>query len=76
MWFSHRREFHADAGGVNLEGRNKMIATLERLKTNHEQATLPQQMAAFGISEGNGIAKLFMTHPPLDERIEALRAVR
>jgi len=76
MWFSRQREFRADAGGANLAGRNKMIAALERLKTNHEQATLPQQMAAFGISGGNGIVKLFMTHPPLDERIEALRAVR
>jgi len=76
MWFSRQREFRADAGGANLAGRNKMITALERLKTNHEQATLPQQMAAFGISGGNGIAKLFMTHPPLDERIEALRAVR
>jgi len=76
MWFSRQREFRADAGGANLAGRNKMIAALERLKINHEQATLPQQMVAFGISGGNGIAKLFMTHPPLDERIEALRAVR
>jgi len=41
-----------------------MIAALERLKVNHEQATLPEQMAAFGISGGKGFAKLFMTHPP------------
>jgi len=74
MWFSRQREFRADAGGANLAGRQKMIAALERLKVNHEQATLPEQMAAFGISGGRGFARLFMTHPPLDERIEALRA--
>ena len=74
MWFSRQREFRADAGGANLAGRQKMIAALERLKVNHEQATLPEQMAAFGISGGKSFAKLFMTHPPLDERIEALRS--
>jgi len=72
MWFSRYREFHADAGGARLAGRNKMIAALERLKMNHEQAALPKSMAAFGIS-GGGFAKLFSTHPPLEERIEALR---
>ncbi|HXU92594.1 MAG TPA: protease HtpX [Gallionella sp.] len=76
MWFSRQREFRADAGGANLAGREKMISALERLKINHEQATLPEQMAAFGISGGHAFAKLFMTHPPLDERIEALRAGR
>jgi heat shock protein HtpX len=72
MWFSRYREFHADAGGARLAGRNKMIAALERLKLNHEQAALPKSMAAFGIS-GGGVAKLFSTHPPLEDRIEALR---
>ncbi|BBI99073.1 protease HtpX [Ferrigenium kumadai] len=76
MWFSRQREFRADAGGASLAGREKMISALERLKVNHEQATLPEQMAAFGISGGHAFAKLFMTHPPLDERIEALRAGR
>jgi len=76
MWFSRQREFRADAGGANLAGRQKMIAALERLKVNHGQATLPEQMAAFGISGGKSFAKLFMTHPPLDERIAALRAGR
>ncbi|HEX5338718.1 MAG TPA: protease HtpX [Gallionella sp.] len=76
MWFSRQREFRADAGGANLAGRNNMIAALERLKINHEQATLPEKMAAFGISGGKGMMSLFMTHPPLDERIEALRAGR
>lgn len=76
MWFSRQREFRADAGGANLAGREKMIAALQRLKLNHEQATLPEQMAAFGISGGRTFAKLFMTHPPLEDRIEALRNLR
>ena len=77
MWFSRYREFRADAGGAALAGRNKMIAALERLKLNHEQTQLPNQMKAFGISGsvGGGLAWLFMSHPPLDERIAALRAV-
>jgi heat shock protein HtpX len=70
-WFSRQREFRADAGGAELAGRQKMIAALERLKLNHEQTALPAQMAAFG-----GMARLFMSHPPLDERIEALRNSR
>ena len=53
-----------------------MIAALEKLKINHEQTVLPEKMAAFGISGGSGFSRLFMTHPPLDERIEALRAGR
>ena len=73
MWFSRQREFRADAGGASLAGRSKMIAALERLKINHEQATLPDKIAAFGISGGQGMMRLFMTHPPLEERIEALR---
>jgi len=76
MWFSRQREFRADAGGANLAGRQKMIAALERLKINHEQASLPKEMAASGISGGGGMSRLFMTHPPLDERIAALRAGR
>ena len=76
MWFSRQREFRADAGGATLAGREKMIAALERLKMNHEQASLPKQMAASGISGGSAMGKLFMTHPPLDERIAALRAAR
>ena len=76
MWFSRHREFRADAGGASLAGREKMIAALERLKMNHEQAALPKEMAAFGISDEGGFSRLFMTHPPLDERIAALRAGR
>ena len=73
MWFSRQREFRADAGGARLAGREKMIAALERLKINHEKAVLPEKIAAFGISGGRAFAKMFMTHPPLDERITALR---
>jgi heat shock protein HtpX len=75
MWFSRYREFHADAGGARLSGRDKMIAALERLKANHGQpAQLPEAVKAFGISDGGGMTRLFMSHPPLDERIAALRA--
>ena len=75
MWFSRHREFRADAGGATLAGRDKMIAALERLAQNHGQATLPKQIAAFGISggQGGGLRRLLMSHPPLDERIAALR---
>lgn len=74
-WFSRQREFRADAGGASLAGRQKMIAALERLKANHEQAAaMPQNMSAMAISSGGGFSRLFMTHPPLDERIEALRS--
>ena len=76
MAFSRHREFHADAGGARLAGRGKMIAALERLRQLHEPSQLPAQMAAFGISGGglgSGLRKLLMTHPPLEERIAALR---
>ncbi|CAD1792779.1 heat shock protein HtpX [Xanthomonas arboricola] len=76
MWFSRRREFRADAGGAQLAGRGKMIAALERLSLNHGQSTLPSQVQAFGISGGvgDGLRRLFLSHPPLAERIAALRA--
>jgi heat shock protein HtpX len=73
MWFSRWREFRADAGGAALAGRDKMIAALERLKLNQEQSQLPAQISAFGISGGGGWMRLLMSHPPLDERISALR---
>jgi heat shock protein HtpX len=74
MWFSRQREFRADAGSAALEGREKMIAALKRLQKEVTPQPLPDQMAAFGISgfSGSGIRKLFMTHPALEERIEAL----
>ncbi|MEJ0038556.1 MAG: protease HtpX [Gammaproteobacteria bacterium] len=75
LWFSRYREFRADQGGAKLSGRENMISALERLKQAHEP--LPQQFAAFGIASGNAskLTKLFMSHPPLDERIAALRAL-
>ncbi len=77
MWFSRQREFRADRGGASLAGRGAMIAALERLASVHGQP-LPDKMAAFGISGGTpqGWKRLFMTHPPLAERIAALRAIK
>jgi len=77
MWFSRRREFRADRGGAELTGKGNMIAALEELKRVHEP--LPsQQFSAFGIADGSvggGLKRLFMSHPPLDERIAALRTL-
>ncbi|MGH8136928.1 MAG: protease HtpX [Steroidobacteraceae bacterium] len=76
MWFSRWREFRADRGGAQLAGRANMIDALDALKSAHEP--LPQQFAAFGIADGSvarGFQKLWMSHPPLDERIAALRAL-
>ncbi|MGD8524991.1 MAG: protease HtpX [Thioalkalispiraceae bacterium] len=75
MWFSRQREFRADAGGANLAGREKMIAALQRLQSSVNQPHLPDQLAAFGINGGlgQGIKRLFMSHPPLEERIATLR---
>jgi len=76
MWFSRRREFRADAGGASLAGRQKMIGALQRLQASAGQPHLPDQLAAFGISGGigRGLQRLFMSHPPLTERIAALQA--
>ena len=77
MWFSRQREFRADSGGAALAGRGAMIAALERLKQAHA-GPLPEKMAAFGIAGGmgSGLKRLFTTHPPLDERIAALKAAQ
>ncbi|HBG06729.1 MAG: zinc metalloprotease HtpX [Geobacteraceae bacterium GWC2_58_44] len=74
-WFSRRREFRADAGGASLAGREKMVSALEKLQRSVAQPHLPDQLAAFGISGpvGSGLKRLFMTHPPLEERIAALK---
>lgn len=72
MWFSRHREFKADAGGAKLAGRQKMIQALQALQRGHETEALPGQLAAFGIT-GSGISRLFMSHPPLEERIAALQ---
>jgi heat shock protein HtpX len=71
MWFSRHREYRADAGGASLAGRHKMIAALERLAQTHGASTLPKQVAAFGIS--GGMSGLLRSHPPLEDRIAALR---
>lgn len=75
MWFSRQREYRADEGGAKLAGVGSMIAALESLqRSSHEP--LPDSMSAFGISgkpSGHGLKLLFMTHPPLEDRIEALK---
>jgi len=79
MWFSRMREFRADAGGARLTSREKMASALEALQRNmNQQQHLPDQLVAFGISGGlaHGFRKLFMSHPPLEERIRALRGGR
>jgi heat shock protein HtpX len=77
MWFSRQREFRADAGGASLSGKQKMIAALERLQSNQSadkiKGELDGQLTAFGISGGRGMGSLFMSHPPLQTRIDALR---
>ena len=74
MWFSRQREYRADAGAAKLEGNpNKMIAALERLKHNHE-SRLEGSMMAFGIAGGGKKSELFLSHPPLEKRIAALRS--
>ena len=77
MWFSRRREFRADAGGARLAGAGNMIVALERLAAARP-AALPGQLAAFGISGGFGVGlrRLFMSHPPIAERIAALRLLQ
>jgi heat shock protein HtpX len=75
MAFSRWREFHADAAGAKLAGRGAMISALQRLQLNHGESTLPKTMAAFGISGplAEGFQRLFMSHPPLEQRIAALQ---
>ena len=75
MWFSRYREFKADAGGAKLAGREKMIGALRALQRGHDAQDLPGQLAAFGIN-GGGMSRLFMSHPPLEERIAALQNSR
>jgi heat shock protein HtpX len=74
--FSRWREFRADSAGARFAGRGAMISALQRLKANHGESTLPNTIAAFGISGplADGLRRLFMSHPPLDERIAALQS--
>jgi len=74
MWFSRHREYRADAGGADLAGKHKMIAALKRLQSKQNESQLDGQLTAFGISGKSTVSKLFMTHPPLEERIAALQA--
>jgi heat shock protein HtpX len=76
MWFSRWREFHADTGGANLTSKQSMIAALERLKKVSKPSQLPGQFAVFGIISKipRSLKKLFMSHPPLEDRIDALQA--
>jgi len=73
-WYSRRREFRADRGGADLAGIGSMIGALQALKQSHGEP-MPPQMQAFGINTGSthGFMRLFMSHPPLDERITALQ---
>ncbi len=75
MWFSRQREFRADEGGAFLAGRDKMVMALKKLQSAYEPSSLPKQMQAFGVSGNTSISRLFMSHPPLSERIEALENV-
>ena len=78
FWFSRQREFRADAGAASLAGREKMVSALEKLQSSVALPHLPDQMTSFGISgtTAGGIKRLFMTHPPLEERIMALKQGR
>lgn len=74
MWFSRRREYRADEGGADLAGSPKMIAALQRLQGDSQESHLDGQLVAFGISGKKAMAALFMSHPPLEQRIAALQA--
>ncbi len=74
MWFSRHREFYADAGSAKLVGREKMIAALQRLKTSYEPQEAGSMMAFCINGKSKSFSELFMSHPPLDKRIEALRS--
>ena len=74
MWFSRKREFTADKGAAYLTSKEKMTSALRRLQAHHEPSHLPDQVAAFGIRpKKGGMANLFRSHPPLEDRIEALK---
>ena len=76
MWFSRKREFRADEAGARLAGTNAMISALQRLRSEQSLPVhMPDSLTAFGINGGikQGLARMFMSHPPLEERIDALR---
>jgi heat shock protein HtpX len=75
MWFSRKREYTADQGAAYLTSKWKMISALQRLQVHHESSHLPDQVAAFGIRpKVGGLAKLFRSHPPIEDRIKALQS--
>jgi heat shock protein HtpX len=74
MWFSRRREFRADRGGASLAGKASMVNALRRLGRN-QGSSLPESLAAFGVSGRGAVMGLFRSHPPIEERIEALEAL-
>ena len=76
MWFSRKREFRADSGGSSLAGNHNMIAALKRLQNSREESHLPEEVAAFGLNGKKGFMSLFSSHPPIEERISALRMNR
>jgi heat shock protein HtpX len=73
MWFSRYREFHADKGGADLAGKQNMIAALRALQRSNEPNDMPEELAACGINGGQ-VKRLFMSHPPLEERLAALQS--
>ena len=75
MWFSRLREYRADAGAAELTNKEQMISALQALQRGHE-ASLPKQIAAFGINGGGGLMSLLRSHPPIEKRITALQAHR
>ena len=75
MWFSRRREFRADSGSAALTSNTKMISALQALQRSTTEARLPDEVEAMGIQESGGgtLRKLVASHPPLEDRIAALR---
>lgn len=74
MWFSRYREYHADAGSAKLVGCEKMISALQRLKSSYEPQEASSMMAFCINGKSKSLSELFMSHPPLDKRIDALRS--
>lgn len=77
MWFSRWREYRADAAGARLAGRANMIGALQRLQSEYDdKSQLPDSLTAFGIKSGvaQGFKRLFLSHPPLPDRIAALKS--
>ncbi len=77
-WYSRRREYRADAGGAYLAGKASMIGALEALQRSVEPEHMPEQLEAMGIAgvRKGGLRMLFASHPPLEDRIAALREER